>query len=332
MKQLIISLVLVTFGFISLSAQPQDNSLQKFMSQIQTVLAKDVESFSQSDLDLLQNTIKLNPSFYGAANQKIVQKIIKDAKTKKMDYDNYLKTKTDLSKTRQDLDVTTDAWRQSEKRGDSLYSENVQLKVLIDELTNRINKLDKESKRLQTINKRIQQENMQTKDLLETSRTSIRRIMNLMPLPQKNELNEQIPASLQDSLNQSECQVAELLKNNFVYTIDGFKHDQTFLDSASNYFRDNKVHLPIVEEFISTGSELAARLKQSGTDCANNYAAEIEVAMSDFKTMIESKESSFGDKVARFFSENSVLIIILVVLIALIIALLIFRKKKNIRL
>lgn len=329
MKSSILSILAVVFAVLAIQAQPQDNNFQKFYSQVQNVIAKDVESFSGSDLKTLNEAIKIDPNYFGAANQKLVSKMIQDAKSKKLDYDNYLRTKENLSKTKEELDVTSGFLKESEARGDSLYAENVQLKVLIDQLTARINKLDKEAKKLQNINKKFQQENLQTKELLQSSRGTINRILRLLPANvNRNEMHDQLPATLQDSLNQSECQVAELLKNNFLLTLDGLKRDQVFLDSAMNFFKENKVHLPVIDEYILSGTDLVNRFKEIGIPCTSNYASEIEVAITDFKTTIESANMTFGEKFAKFFSENMIIIIPLLLVIIVLIVLL-FRKSKK---
>lgn len=328
MKQYIFTIIFFVLGFIFVQAQPQDNNFQKTYSQVQTVLNKDVSALTSSDVNILKDAARLESNYFGEANQRLVSKMIQDSKAKLAEHNQYLKTQDDLKRTQQDLEMTTDAWKQSEVRGDSLFAENVQLKVLINELTKRIDKLDKESKKLQSINKKIQQENLQTKDMLETSRKTIKNIMTLLPpSAQKNELSDQIPGTLQDSLNQSECQVAELLKNNFILTLEGFKRDQAFLDSASNYFKENLMHLQIIDEYISIGMDLSTRLKSQGTDCTSNYAAEIETSISDFKAMIESTDLSFSAKVARFFSENTGIVIALAVMLVIIIVFVFIRRK-----
>ncbi len=329
MKKSFIALLAIVLAVMTAQAQPQDNDFQKFYSQVQNVLSKDVESLNSSDLKILNDAIKIDKNYFGEVNQRLTAKMIQDAKSKKLDYDNYLRTKENLSKTKEDLEITSGYLKESEARGDSLYAENVQLKVLIEQLTARINKLDKESKKLQSINKKFQQENVQTKELLESSRGTISRILKLLPASSnRNEMYDQLPATLQDSLDQSECQVAELLKNNFLLTLDGLKRDQIFLDSAMNYFKENRMHLPVIDDYISSGNDLVYRFKEIGIPCTDNYASEIEVAITDFKTTIESANLSFGEKFAKFFSENAIRIILLLIVVAILVFLLIRRSKK----
>lgn len=329
MKSLVLSLFVSLFAVAFLVAQPQDNNFQKYYSKVQTVLAKQAEELSTSDVRTLEDAIRLSGDAFGAANQKLVGKMIQDARSKKNEYDNYIKTKANLALTETKLGKTQEALKTETARGDSLYSENVQLKVLIEQLNTKINKMDKEAKKLQNINKKIQQENMQTKEMLTASRSSINRIMRLLAnSPERNELAGDIPASLQDSLNQSECQIAELLKNNYIITLDGLKRDQMFIDSASTYFKENLAHLPIIDEYIIQGMDLVARLKERGSDCTNSYASEIETAMTEFKANIENTETSFGEKIAKFFSENLGIIIPLSLILLVIIVFLFIRKKK----
>lgn len=328
---LICSMVSILFvGLVSLSAQPQDNNFQKYYSEVQSVLAKQVENLSSSDLNTLKDAIKLNPMEFGAASQKLTKKMIQDAKEKKAAYDTYIAGKNKLELTKKTLDQTTQNWQKAEERGDSLFSENIQLKDLIAQLTKRVNKLEKESKQLASVNKKLKNEAIQTKEMLETSRASIRRILSMIPAsPRAGELNSQLPATLQDSLTQSECQVAELLKNNFIVTLEGMQRDQLFMDSASTYFKENKRHLVSLEEFFLSGNDLINRLKTWGSDCAKNYASDIEIAMNDFKLSVENADMSFGEKLAKFFSENLGIIIPVVLIVIVGIVLLVRKSKKG---
>ena len=328
---LICSMVSILFvGLVSLSAQPQDNNFQKYYSEVQSVLAKQVENLSSSDLNTLKDAIKLNPMEFGAASQKLTKKMIQDAKEKKAAYDTYLAGKNKLELTKKSLDQTTQNWQKAEERGDSLFSENIQLKDLIAQLTKRVNKLEKESKQLSSVNRKLKNEAIQTKEMLETSRASIRRILSMIPAsPRAGELNSQLPATLQDSLTQSECQVAELLKNNFIVTLEGMQRDQKFMDSASTYFKENKRHLVSLEQFFLSGNDLIGRLKTWGSDCAKNYASDIEIAMNDFKLSVENADMSFGEKLAKFFSENLGIIIPVVLIIIVGIVLLVRKSKKG---
>ncbi len=308
-----------------------DNNFQKFYADIQKVLAKDIESLTTSDLNLLNETIKLNANYFGAANQKLTQKAIQDAKNKKLEYENWLKTKQNLEETKQNLAQTTEALQESIARGDSLYAENVQLKELIEQLTKRVKLLEREAARLEKVNKSFKEEAIQTKYLLEQSRTAVQRIMRLLPNPaaQNNELLDQVPGTLQDSLNQSECQIAELIKNNFIITLESVKKDQAFLDSARVYFSENKTHLPVVESYFNEANELINRFKELNTPCTSNYASEIEIAITELRSLIEMTDNSFGQKLAKFVSENLLIVIILLIAIAVLIFLLAKKNKNN---
>lgn len=308
-----------------------DNNFQKFYADIQKVLSKDVESLTQSDLNLLNETIKLNSNYFGAANQKLTIKAIQDAKNKKLEYENWLRTKQNLEETKQNLAQTTEALEESIARGDSLYAENVQLKALIEQLTKRVKLLEREAARLEKVNKSFKEETIETKYLLEQSRTAVQRIMRLLPNPatQNNELIEQVPGTLQDSLNQSECQIAELIKNNFIITLESVKKDQAFLDSARIYFTENKTHLPVVESYFNEANELINRFKELNTPCTSNYASEIEIAITDLRSLIEMTDNSFGQKLAKFVSENLLIVIILIIVLAVLIFLLVKKNKSN---
>jgi len=321
-----IFIVICSIALQNLFAQ---ENFQRYYANIQSVLSKQVESLNVEDIQLIKRTIELDVSHFGEANSRQVEKMIQDSKIKKKEYEAYVKSKDDLQRTKEDLGTTTEAWKQSELRGDSLYMENVQLREFITQLTNRIVKLETESKKLQNTNKQIQQENIQIKDMLESGRNAIKRIMALMPNePHPNELNSQIPQTLQDSLNNSECKVAVLLKTNYLLSLQTMMRDVMFMDSARNYFSENLIHIQIIDNYIKEGLDLVARLKGRGTDCTNSYAAEIELGIQDFKSRIETSDASTSSNFSRFFSENLGIILPLLIVIIVLLVFLFIKSKK----
>jgi len=325
-----ITLMILFLGFISINAQQISENFQTFYSDIQKVLSKETENLTQKDIEFLNATIQLNPNFFGNANQKLTLKAIQDAKNKKAEYETWLRNKQHLEATKQKLDETSEELKESIARGDSLYAENVQLKELIEQLTKRVKFLEREATHLQKVNKNLKEENIQTKYVLEQSKLAVQRIMRLLPKnTQDNELFSQVPTTLQDSLSQSECQIAELIMNNFLITLEKVEKDQMFLDSARIYYKENKVHLAEVESYISQANELINKFRELNTSCTNSYASQIESAITDLRNMIEMGDASFGEKLAKFVAENLLILIIFVVLIGVIIFLLVQNRKKD---
>lgn len=325
-----IVIMMLILGFISINAQQISENFQTFYSDIQRVLSKETESLTQKDIEFLNATIQLNPNFFGNANQKLTLKAIQDAKNKKAEYETWLRNKQHLEATKQKLDETSVELKESIARGDSLYAENVQLKELIEQLTKRVKFLEREATHLQKVNKNLKEENIQTKYVLEQSKLAVQRIMRLLPKnTQDNELFSQVPATLQDSLSQSECQIAELIMNNFLITLEKVEKDQMFLDSARIYYKENKVHLAEVEGYISQANELINKFRELNTSCTNSYASQIEGAITDLRNMIEMGDASFGEKIAIFVAENLLILIIFVVLIGVIIFLSVQNRKKD---
>jgi hypothetical protein len=325
-----IVIMMLILGFISINAQQISENFQTFYSDIQRVLSKETESLTQKDIEFLNATIQLNPNFFGNANQKLTLKAIQDAKNKKAEYETWLRNKQHLEATKQKLDETSVELKESIARGDSLYAENVQLKELIEQLTKRVKFLEREATHLQKVNKNLKEENIQTKYVLEQSKLAVQRIMRLLPKnTQDNELFSQVPATLQDSLSQSECQIAELIMNNFLITLEKVEKDQMFLDSARIYYKENKVHLAEVEGYISQANELINKFRELNTSCTNSYASQIEGAITDLRNMIEMGDASFGEIIAIFVAENLLILIIFVVLIGVIIFLLVQNRKKD---
>lgn len=327
-KNIILMLLLMVFAALQLSAQPQDNNFQKYYSDVQAVVSKPVESLKTADLEMLRDASRLDAMAFGAANQKLVKKIIQEAKSKKDAYDIYLAGKEKLKKTEENLDESNKYGEVQKVRGDSLYTENLELKEVINRLTKRVGQLEKESKRIEKANKKLAAENLETKELLQTSRTAINRILSMMPAGAiGGEMGNMVPASLQDSLKQSECQVAQLLKNNYLLTMAGMQRDEKFLDSASQLFRETGRHLPSLEEYFLMGNELIGRLRSRNTDCTSGYASDIENDIEAFKLVIENRDLTFGQKLAKFFSNN--LIWIIPLLLAVIVLIVIMARKKK---
>lgn len=323
-------IMLLIFSFISIQAQHISENFQTFYSDIQNVLSKETESLTKKDIDFLNATIQLNPNHFGNSYQKLVSKAIQDAKNKKAEYETWLRNKQHLEATKQKLDETSEELKVSIARGDSLYAENVQLKELIEQLTKRVKFLEKEATHLQKVNKSLKEENIQTRYVLEQSKTAVQRIMRLLPKnTQDNELFSQVPTTLQDSLNQTECQIAELITNNFLITLEKVEKDQVFLDSARIYYKENKVHIAEVESYITQANELINKFRELNTSCTNSYASQIESAITDLRKMIEEDGASFGEKLAKFVAENLLIVIIFLVLIAVIIFLLLQNRKKT---
>ncbi len=293
MKNYSFKVLILLFGAmicsLSVYAQNDDNAFQQYLANIQPVLSKNVETMNSADIELLQKTITLSPTSFGAANQRLCAKMINDAKIKKQEYDEYLKKSQNMANTLDILDDETSLRMLTEQQRDSLFAENAQLKSIIEELNKHIDSYKAQARKLKAANKKLQDESLATKDLLETSSNLVAQLIMLMPKrPMDAASKTALPKTLQDSLEQAQCDVAQLLKSNYMITLESMKADKQFMDTAVLYFETNKRHLPDIISYMDAGHELIYRLRNSGVECAIGYATDIENEMNTYLLSIEN--------------------------------------------
>lgn len=161
------------------------------------------------------------------------------------------------------------------------------------------------SKKIKSMNKKLQEEAMTTKDLLQTSSNMVAQLIMLMPKKNRidNELRDSLPQTLKDSLENVQCEVSALLKSNYMITLESMRADKQFMDSAIVYFVTNQKHIADITNYVNVGQELIQRLRNSGVDCAIGYAADIENEINTFLLSIENADSS-GSNIAEFIVNN----------------------------
>ena len=328
-KILLYGALLLCTSFVAFS-QGNDNNFQIFISKIQPVLSKNVELLNKEDINILNSAIETSPNAFGEANSRLCVKVVDQAKQKKKDYDDYIASRKTMVGTIDELENEAELRARAEARESELLMENAELKALIENLQAQVQKFDQQAKKLVQANSKIQQlqaENLNAKELLQTSSDLVAQMLMLMP-SLDNAAMSSLPASLRDSLEIAQCSVVQLLKSNFIITIQQLKATPLFLDSAIAYFAANQKHSGEIRVYIDNGSELVERLRKSGIDCAMRYASDIENEVNDFLLLIENSESNSIGNFSDFISKN-IFWIVPICLVLLFGTILLIRKTSN---
>ena len=329
MKKISTKILMMLLATVVAFSQGSDSDFQRLLSKIQPILNKNVENFTKEDVNSLNSVIELSADSYGESNTRLLNNLINQSKTKKREYDDFITSKKNMATTLDMLDDETASRIAAEKREEILIDENTNLKELIQQLQTNIAKLEQQAKKMSQVNKKLQEENLAAKELLQTSSDLVAQMLMLMPTRNLDDATMQdLPASLRDSLENAQCGISQILKSNFLITIQQLKANQPFMDSAIIYFKTNKRHSIEIANYIDNCNELVNRLRKSGIDCAIGYASDIENEMNGFLLLIENSE--IGTKnFADFILDNIIWIAPLCLIVLLGIILLIRRTSKK---
>lgn len=329
MKKITLTVVLSILSFTILLAQTEE-AFQNFLVKVQPVLTKNTEELTKEDVKLLNEAISVDPDTYGEANRRLCMKIKSDAAAKLDDYKNYLTKMQNMSKTLDELDEQVNLRLLTEKQRDSLAAENVKLLELIDKLNSQINSYKKQAAKLEKANKQMQKENLETKELLQNSSTLLAQMLMIMPDEAfNNELMQDVPKNIIDSLNQTQCAVAQLLKINFTTTLQSMRTDAAFMDSVAVFYKNNKKHDPQITNYIDATTELIVKLRTSGIECALTQASNIENELNEFLLEIEKRGDTIGSNFMNFITTNLPWLLIILLLLIAVTVLVVSKTKKN---
>lgn len=327
---LFITLFAMLFATSIVFSQGNDSDFQRLLSRIQPILNKNVEILNKEDINSLNSVIELSPDSFGESNARLLNNLINQAKTKKREYDDFIASKENMARTLDALDDETALRAAAEAREEILIGENINLKELIQQLQTHIIQIEQQAKKMSQANKKLQEENLAARKLLQTSSDLVAQMLMLMPIRNLDDATMQdIPASLRDSLETAQCAVSQLLRSNFLITLQQLKANQLFMDSAVVHFRTNKKHSVEIANYIDNCDELVNRLRNSGIACAINYASDIENEMNDFLLMIENREIVVGPNFANFILDNIIWIGPLCIIVLLGVILLIRKTSKK---
>ena len=314
MKKILTLLFFFVFS-IALFAQNEE-AFQEYLSKIRPVLTKNVEKITNSDLKALNSALSLDVTKYGEANKRLCLQIKTEANTKLNEYNNYLNQLKNISKTLDELDSETSLRKAAELKSDSLTEENIRLYALIDDLNYQISQYKKQITKVKNANKKIHEENIATKELLQNSSNLVAQMLLLFPDEIiDNELMQSVPKNITDSLASMQCSISSLLRTNFMTTLQAMKSDNEFMDSAAVYFVKNQRHNEQIKNYVDASNKLIAKLRSSNVDCAISQADSIEKELNDFLTEIEKRSDKISSPFVKFLTNNLVWLLIIVALI-----------------
>ncbi len=330
LTKIAVLLIISCFLCGSLYSQNKSADYQNLLANAQTLFNKQPEAFNKDDLAKLNELINLDVHQFGDENVRLCKNIVETAKKKRVEYDQYIAQLKNMSATLDTLDSEVARRQDAEERNVELLAENTNLKQIIENLNNVIANYKKQEQKLVNANKRLEKENLLAKDLLQESSDLVAQMLTLMNNVNIGDLNnDSLPQTLVDSLEDAQCRVAQLLKSNFLITIQQLRINKEFMDTASVYFATNRIHLLEVQGYIENGEELVQKLRKNGMDCAIKYANDIEIEMLDFINAIENPADG-PNSFIQFIQNNLYwLIPILLVLVIGIIILIRNTSKKN---
>ncbi len=320
------------FIFVLLSSivfSNAQNDIQSWQARINQITQKQFSDLTNADISFLKSVININKLTYGERYQKIVEDKKADVSKYLREYENWLEQ---LEKEKQ-LSSELGEEKQKTKEQQSIIEAQIDTiavkEKIIAELMAQIEKMRNEIKKIKSVNEKIKSEQKGLQDLLNENVAVVRRLRNL--LSKNNEMTNNLPSDLKADLENTECDLAELIKSNFLLTIDRLKTDKTALDSLQKFYQEKKVYPSQIEKYIADGEELAQRFSSSNIECVRRNSEEILTAISDIKSLMESKECGFLCQIGKFITENPAMsIIILLALLALIILLIVKSGKKKV--
>jgi len=322
MRKLNILLVLFILIFSLASAQ---EDIQSFQAKISELKGKSIETLNMDDVKYLESVVSMSSQRYGASFQKVVDAQKSIAKGVLAKYDTWLKEKNKAENLDAELGTERIKTAAQEQviiaQGDTILEQ----KAVIEKLRAEINRLKKEKNRAVRTNKKLKDEKTNLENLMNDNMKLVGNINNLMT--DDFGKAEGVPLSMRDELSQTECEVAELVKENYLLTIGKLKQDKEYLDNLRQYFKENNRYPDEFYEYIDRGEFLVLKFQDSQSPCVNTKALEIKSSVDELKMLIENKECDFFCKIAEFFSGNILILGLVILIIVGIVILLVIRRK-----
>lgn len=311
---------LVLFA-LNVSAQ---NDIQTLQVQMNELKAKPIENLTPDDIRYLNNVIGMSSQYYGAPYQKIVDAQKTAAKSILQKYDIW---KTEKSRA-EDLDVKLG----TEKLKTAAQEEVIRAqedtiitqRELIDKLQNELDKLRKEISRTNLANRKLKDERVKLEEVMNDNLAVVKRVTSL--LAANDDLKTDAPPEMKKQLEDAECEVAELVVNNYLLTIEKLKNDPEYLVTVQEFYKENAAYPDDFYQYIVDGEMLIYKFDQSETACVRQKTPEIKAAIEELKSLIEQKDCDFFCVVSKFIIDNILLLGIIFLLIIGIILVLVLRK------
>jgi uncharacterized coiled-coil protein SlyX len=320
MNKLMLVIVLLALTMVVYS----QNDIQGWQAKVNQVTSKQVEKLTPDDISFLKSVINMNSERFGSNFQRIVDDKKSDAKSVLMKYEAWFAEKQ--RKEELDAELGTEKIKTAaqqeviEAQGDTI----VEQKQVIERLNAELARLKSEMKKLNRTNDKLKDENSNLEQIMVDNQKIVER-MRVM-LSGNSQLKANAPAELKAELEGAECEIAEVMKQNYILTIEKLKKDTEYLDRIQKEYEDTKVYPADFNGYITTGEALATRFKGSEVPCVNQKAGDILSAIDELKMLIEKKDGFFGS-IAKFFVSNLLITGLIVLLIIGIVIFLLLRKK-----
>ncbi|MCX7737789.1 MAG: hypothetical protein N2319_13895 [Candidatus Kapabacteria bacterium] len=304
------------------------NDIQSWQARINQITQKQFADLTNEDISFLKSVINTNKLTYGERYQKIVEDKKADVSKFLREYERWVEQKEKEKQLSTELGEEKERTKEQQSIIEAQIDTIAAKEKIIAELRAQIEKMRSEIKKIKSVNEKIKSEQKSLQAVLDENISVVRRLRGL--LSRNDEMAANTPADLKADLENTECDLAELLKSNYLLTIERLKADKTALDSLQKFYREKKVYPSQIEKYIADGEELANRFSSSSVECVKRNSEEILTAISDIKSLMEAEECGFFCKIGKFITENlAVSIIILLALLALIILLIVKSGKKK---
>ena len=317
-----IMVVLFLVSAMSLFAQ---NDIQSWQAKVNEVSAKHAEELTQNDLNFLKSVVNVNPKTFGDAYQKVVGDRKVDAQRVLKEYDVWISQNKKAEQLGTDLNSEKQKTQEQEiiinAQGDTIKQKNMTIAQMAQEMS----KMKSELKRITKANSKLKNEKTSLQEVINENQEILKRMRSMFA--KNGELESNMPGEFKADMERTECELADLIKNNYMLTIDRLKKDVHALDSLKKYYIDNKKYPDVIEKYINDGEALATRFSESKIECVNKNSLEILSTIGDLRALLESREPGFFSRIWKYLAANPVVIILSIFLIAAVILLVVFSRK-----
>lgn len=303
------------------------NDIQSWQAKINQITQKQFSELTNDDISFLKSVINISKLTFGDRFQKIVEDKKADVSKFLNEYQNWVEQKEIEKQLSSELSEEKEKTKEQQSIIEAQIDTIAVKESIIAALTAQIEKMRNEIKKIKSINEKINNEQKTLQSILDDNISLVRRLRSL--ISRNDELAASSPSDLKADLENTECDLAELLKSNYLLTIDRLKADKKVLDSLQKYYRDKKTYPSQIEKYIVDGEELANRFSSSNVECVKRNSEQILLAISDIKSLMEAEECGFFCQIGKFFAENTLVTIIILLAVLLIIILLIIKSGKK---
>jgi len=322
MNRLFKLIFVVALFAIVLNAQ---EDIQSFQAKVNELKAMPVARLTVENVKYLERVVNMNSQKYGAAYQKVVDAQKSIAKNKLRQYDIWLKEKNRSDSL--DIELGTEKLRtEAQSEVIQLQSDTIESqKTLIEKLKSDIAKMKHQIGRARRTNKKLKQEKTNLEQIINDNNEIVARVSTL--LSDKVNMGKDVPQDVKQELENTECQVAELISQNYILTLEKLKKDKEYLDKLREYYKKNKEYPQGFYEYLLKGQELLLKLRDSEVPCVNQKATEVKESIDELKLVIQNEDCGFFCQIANFFKENIWVLGILILALGGLLWLFVARKK-----